>query len=380
LGFFKYIASLISFMQLPRAQRRVVFYSEGPAYWTHLQGLLSRFLDVADVPVCYFGSDREDPGLALTHPNLTTFLIDEGWVRDWLFENIDTDLVVLTTPDLHQHQLKRSRHDVHYVYVQHSLVSLHMAYRPGAFDHFDTVFCAGPHHVSELRALEVQRGTRKKNIVEHGYARLDQILAGQPDRQQLLSIAEQPTQVLIAPSWGPNGIIERLGNAPVEALLRAGHRVTLRPHPQTTRLNTAAVDSIVTSNQHNPLFEYDDDVSSTSSLLASDVMVSDWSGAALDYAFGLGKPVIFIDTPRKVNNSDYAALNIEPFESSIRNIVGEIVAEDSLAELGDVVRRLIDYSSRADMRELAERHVFNLGRSSEVGATALQQLLAECRP
>lgn len=367
-------------MQLPRAQRRVVFYSEGPAYWTHLQGLLARFLDVADVPVCYFSSDRDDPGLAFARPNLTSFLVDEGWVRDWLFEKVDADLMVLTTPDLHQYQLKRSRHDVHYVYVQHSLVSLHMAYRPGAFDHFDTVFCAGPHHVSELRALEVQRGTRRKNIVEHGYARLDQILAGQLDRQQSSPSAKQPTQVLIAPSWGPNGIIERLGNAPVEALLRAGYRVTLRPHPQTTRLNRAAVDSIVHSNQHNPLFQYDDDVSSTSSLLASDVLVSDWSGAALDYAFGLGKPVIFIDTPRKVNNSDYAALNIEPFESSIRNIVGEIVAEDSLAELGDVVRRLIDHSSRADRRELAERHVFNLGRSSEVGATALQQLLAECRP
>jgi hypothetical protein len=377
LNFFKHIASLVNFMQLPRAQRRVVFYSEGSAYWTHLQGLLTRFLDVADVPVCYFSSDRDDPSLAFTHPKLRSFLIDEGWVRDWLFENIDTDLVVLTMPDLHQYQLKRSRHNVHYVYVQHSLVSLHMAYRPGAFDHFDTIFCAGPHHVTELRALEKQRRTRRKNIVEHGYARLDQILAGQLDPQQSSPGREQPTHVLIAPSWGPNGIVERLGNEPVEALLQAGHHVTLRPHPQTVRLNQADVDNIVQANQRNPLFEYDDDVSSTGSLLASDVMVTDWSGAALDYAFGLGKPVIFIDTPRKVNNSDYEAIDIEPFESSIRGVVGEIVAEDRLAELGDVVRRLTDQTSNADMRGIAEQHVFNLTRSSTVGATALQQLLVE---
>ena len=109
-------------------------------------------------------------------------------------------------------------------------------------------------------------------------------------------------------------------------------------------------------------------------------MVSDWSGAALDYAFGLGKPVIFIDTPRKVNNSEYAAIDIEPFESSIRKLVGEIIAEDRLADLGDVVRRLIDHSTRNDMRNLAERHVFNLSRSSDVGTTALQQLLVERRP
>lgn len=364
-------------MQLPRADRRVVFYSEGSAYWTHLQGLLTRFLEVSDVPVCYFSSDRDDPALAFSHPNLRSFLIDEGWVRDWLFENVDTDLVVLTMPDLHQYQLKRSRHDVHYVYVQHSLVSLHMAYRPGAFDHFDTIFCAGPHHVTEIRALEEQRDTRRKNVIEHGYARLDQILAGQLDPQQSSPGTERPTHVLIAPSWGPNGIIERLGNEPVEALLGAGHRVTLRPHPQTVRLNQAEVDSIVQTNQHNPLFEYDDDVSSTSSLLASDVMVSDWSGAALDYAFGLGKPVIFVDTPRKVNNSDYESIDIDPFESSIRSVVGEIVAEDRLAELGDVAQRLTEQSSHADMREIAARHVFNLARSSDVGATALQQLLLE---
>ena len=31
-------------------------------------------------------------------------------------------------------------------------------------------------------------------------------------------------------------------------------------------------------------------------------MVSDWSGAALEYSFGLKKPVIFLDLPKKVNN------------------------------------------------------------------------------
>lgn len=361
-------------MQLPRERRRVVFYSESSAYWTHLRGLLARFLDVADVPVCFFSSDRDDPGLELSHPNLQTFVIDDGWVRDWFFANVDADLMVLTTPDLHQYQLKRSKHSVHYVYVQHSLISQHMGYRPGAFDHFDTIFCAGPHHVTETRALERQRGTRAKNLVEHGYQRLDEILQKRSDHEEPEPAPGTP-HVLVAPSWGPNGIIERLGDPPIEALLRAGIRVTLRPHPQTARLHPDIVDDIVSRHRDNPLFRFDDDASSTASLQASDLMISDWSGAALDYAFGFGKPVVFIDTPRKVNNPDYEQLGIEPFESAIRTRIGEVVPESESGDLAAVVNRLANRPVDGSMRKVAEDHVFNIGRSSEVGAGALLHIL-----
>jgi hypothetical protein len=106
-------------------------------------------------------------------------------------------------------------------------------------------------------------------------------------------------------------------------------------------------------------------------------MISDWSGAAVEYAFGLGKPVVFIDTPRKVNNSEYEELDIEPFESKIRTVVGEIVPQDGLDTLGEVVHRLLENSSYKDMQEVAAKHVFNVGRSGEVGAKALQQILAD---
>ena len=70
----------------------------------------------------------------------SSFKIDDGWVRNWFFENIETDVMVMTMPDINQYQVKRSRHKVHYVYTQHSLVSLHMVYRPGALDHYDSIF------------------------------------------------------------------------------------------------------------------------------------------------------------------------------------------------------------------------------------------------
>ena len=55
---------------------------------------------------------------------------------------------------VNQYYLKRSKYSVHYIYVPHSLSSLHSIYRKGAFDYFDTLFCVGPHHVKEARKLE----------------------------------------------------------------------------------------------------------------------------------------------------------------------------------------------------------------------------------
>jgi len=128
------------------------------------------------MPVCYITSDKDDPGLLIEHPDYRSFKIDEGFIRNWLFENIETDVMVMTMPDLHQYQVKRSKHKVHYVYIQHSLVSLHMVYREGAFDYYDTVFCAGPHHIQEIRAMEAVYNLSPKNLVEHGYGRLDAII------------------------------------------------------------------------------------------------------------------------------------------------------------------------------------------------------------
>ncbi|MDC1433616.1 hypothetical protein N8157_03295, partial [Burkholderiales bacterium] len=117
ISFILYLREVMRFMHLPKAQRRLTFYSEGRNYWPHLERLVQEILTTSEIPVCYISSDKDDPGLCIEHPNYRTFNIDEGFVRNWLFENIETDVMVMTMPDLHQYQVKRSKHNVHYVYV-----------------------------------------------------------------------------------------------------------------------------------------------------------------------------------------------------------------------------------------------------------------------
>ena len=369
LSFLRHLNNLININGLGEDHRRLVFYSEGKNYWVHLEGLIKQILASSNVKVCFLTSSADDPGLDFEHDNFRSFEIGDGFARDWIFANIDADVMVMSTPDLHQYQVKKSCHDVHYVYVQHSLVSLHMVYRPKAFEHYNTIFCAGPHHLLEMRAMEKLHGFPEKKLVEHGYSRLDSILAHSvidPEPSE----DNSPLHILIAPSWGANGTIESgIAYEIVANLLHRGFAVTLRPHPQTLKFAATQVDAIKSSFFNHPLFSFEDNVAGQESLHQSDLMISDWSGAALDYALGLKKPVLFIDVPRKINDPAYDQLNLEPIESSIRDMIGIVVAPDC-AELPIEQCMLID-NSCLDMSEL----VFNVSRSNEVGARAVLDLL-----
>ena len=376
MRFLRCLSAVISFMQSPRSQRRLVFYSEGRNNWPHLEGLILSCLGQSRVYVTYLSSDPFDPGLQYASERFRAFEIGDGAIRTWLFANIDTDVMVMTIPDLENYQLKRSRHPVHYVYVQHSLVSLHMIYRTGAFDHYDTIFCSGPHHVQEVRALEQLADSTAKQVVEHGYARLSAIINeaqhySPPPRQD-----DQPLHVLVAPSWGPQGTIESHGDELVDVLLQAGFEVTLRPHPQTAKLAGGVLEQIRHRHGGNSLFHFEDNVAGQGSLFHSHVMISDWSGAALEYALGLGKPVVFIDVPRKVNNPDYTALDLEPIEVSIREQIGAIVHFSKLESLPNVLHESIAAATdSSNYTRLRNQLVFNIGTQDEVGAQFLTALI-----
>ncbi|NNC38831.1 MAG: CDP-glycerol--glycerophosphate glycerophosphotransferase [Acidimicrobiales bacterium] len=358
---FKHFKNALRFTNLSADDRRLTFYSEGKNYWPHLGGLVEYILENSDLKVNFITSGADDPAFHLNHPNLSVFKIDDGHVRNWLFENIETELFIMTMPDIDKYQVKRSKHSVHYLYVQHALMSLHMVYRKGAFDHYDTIFCSGPHHVREMRAIEKAHGLEPKILVEHGYAWLDSIIAESKSRKAFKKAKDAPKHILIAPSWGPEGVIEiGVGAKLADHLLSQGYQVTLRPHPETIKHAKSQVDAIVSSHKSNPLFSYETNVAGQESLHNSDVMITAWSGTAFDYGFGLGKPVVFIDVPKKLNNPDYENVPLPPVEIYIREELGTVISADEIESLD--IEALKPPSQKS-----IDAHVFNLGHSDQVG-------------
>lgn len=365
---------------VPRAQRKVVFYAESAADWAFLGPVYDRF--VADMPsVIRVTSDASDP--VLEQPN--AFFIGDGITRTVYFKTADADLFVMTLTDLDTMQLKRSVHPVHYAYIFHSIASTHRIYREHAFDHYDTLLCVGPHHVTELRRLEELYGLPKRTLLEHGYARLDVLLeacAALEADPASVDFGPDPepggSRVLVAPSWGPTSLVDHGLDAMVASLLAEGHSVTVRLHPMTRRHHPELEGELIARHEPTGRFRFDPNIAATASLVAADTMISEWSGAALDYAFSRLRPVVFVDTPPKINNPNHAGVGLEVFEDGVRSRIGRIVPLDEIGSVGRVASDLVaeaDQWATAIERE-RDGAVFNVGSSAHLGA---QHLLARCR-
>ncbi|MEE9452446.1 MAG: CDP-glycerol glycerophosphotransferase family protein [Gammaproteobacteria bacterium] len=370
----KYFTQYRKFLKLPEEKRALVFYSEGRDYWTYLEPIIRYLLNNNKQALAYVTSDPSDPGLSIQDPNYHGFVIGSGTIRTIFFASLKTKLLVMTMPDLNTFHIKRSPQTQHVAYIHHAIVSCHRAYRKGAFDHFDSIFCVGPHHKDEIRKIEQHYQLRQKQLIEHGYARLDTILA---EKNQHSQPKDGPIHVLLAPTWGTHAILETIGSEVINILLSAQFKIIIRPHPQTRKLKTELWTQIKNQYAHHPNITLDENISSQASLLQSHLMISDWSGAALDYAFGLEKPVLFIDVPPKINNPEHSQLSLPVLEETLRSQIGQVIASDQLAQIPQAIRALTANSASFHEKIITARKqwIFNIGKSGKMGALALLDIL-----
>ena len=359
--------SFFQFRSLSANARAIVFYAEDAGSWRYLEPIISELTGTYGKHVCYITSSHTDPILKNSDSRIQSFCIGFGTARTTFFSFLQANVMVMTMPDLGNYHIKRSQHPVQYIYVYHSMVSTHMAYRRGAFDNFDHILCVGPHHQQEIRATEELYGLKPKALHEGGYVILDQILKA--DHSAGPMPVDGSKRILIAPSWGENGLIETCGPELVEILLEAGYLVTVRPHSMTIRQQHPAL-SQMQRFESNTNFRLDLGLASQGTVSESDIMISDWSGAAIEYALGLEKPVIFVDVARKVNNPNYNDISYVPIEVMLRQEIGEVISPDQLSDVPAAVERLGNNSNiwKLRMSELRLRWIYNVGNSSNIMA------------
>jgi YidC/Oxa1 family membrane protein insertase len=184
---------------------------------------------------------------------------------------------------------------------------------------------------------------------------------------------------LLAPSWGDQTILNLYGEVLTGILLDAGFQVTLRPHFQTRWNTPEVIDCVLDRFGDHANFTLVEQMSESDSLYSSHVMITDWSGAGIDYGLGLEKPVLYIDVQPKSRNKTYRELDIEPFESHIRDSIGTIVSPEKIATVPEAIRKLLEdpQQFREQVRSLRRESVFNVGRSAEVGAIAVARIADE---
>lgn len=363
------------FKRTDKHLRDIVFYSSQAQYISFFEGLMDALINNHGAKLCYITSDHDDPILHRNSPDITSFYFNA--LFPFVLLLLDAKVVIMTMPDLNQFQVRRSINDTNHVYVFHSLLSTHMIYRRKAFDYYDTIFCAGPHHLEELRRNEEVYSLKPKCLLEVGYYRVERIFADHKDYlRESASEATPRKSVLIAPSWQASNILETCGSELIPTLLDAGYEVVFRPHPMTISRNADQLLALEQEFGSRENFRLDTETASERSIHQADVLVCDWSGVALEYAFGTERPVLFIDLPAKVRNPEYRKLGIEPVEVFLRDQIGKLISVADVSNADVTISDLLAHRElyRDRIVSARERYVYNFGKSSDIGANYIMDI------
>ena len=168
---------LKKFEKISDMERSIVFYAENTSSLNHLQPLITELTEKRDMQICYVTSVKNDPILSSENEKILSFYIGTGMPRTKFFLFLKAKILVMDMPDLNTFHIKRSiKYPVHYIYLFHSMFSIHSYLRKGAIDNYDTIFCVGPHHKKEILETEKIYELKPKKLVEYGFGRLDTLL------------------------------------------------------------------------------------------------------------------------------------------------------------------------------------------------------------
>ena len=371
------------FNELDLDERSIVFYSENSVILYPYVEEVIRELQNRDQKVCYLTSSKDDPILKNKNENVRVFYIGDSELEKMnFFLRLKAKMLIMTMPDLGSYHIKRSKvFPVHYVYVFHTIASTHMEFQKSAFDQFDSMFCVGPHQILELRATEQLYNLKQKNLVECGYGLIDKLIRSRsslPQQQNFLS-KNNKKNILIAPSWGKQNLLESIGIELVKILLDAGYNVTVRPHPMTIKKSPKIIKQILEKFEENPDFLLDTKTSSFEQLFSSYALITDWSGIGDEYAFVCERPVIYVDVPKKAYNKEYEKIGLVPFEISIRDKIGEIITVQNIETIPERIEFLYGTNNNFEnkIQKIRNDSIFNIGESGKVTANEITRIISE---
>ena len=365
------------------ANKHLVIYSEKSGFYKYFKDIIAELLKRSNLTVHYITNDPNDVifEVAKEQPRIRPYYVGLKKTVSVMMM-LDCDAVLMTTPDLDKYYIKRSyiRKDAEYIYVPHDMMSVTMSFREGAFDAFDTVFCAGPHIESELRATEKVYGLKEKNLVRFGYPLSDLLVkAGEAEKEKPRDSGIK--EILIAPSWQEDNLLDSCIDKLITGLYGDGHHITVRPHPEYVKRYPAALQAIVDryADTVGDKLTFELDFSSNSSIYSSDILITDWSGIAAEFCFATKRPAVFVNTKMKCENPNWQKIGITPVEISLRDEIGVSVDKDKLDGIGDIVNELLASPEKYE-KAISERFdtlLFNHGNAAEAGAKYILESLSK---
>lgn len=356
--------------------KHLVFYSESNGFYKYYKGIIEYLLKNTNITIHYITSDYDDKIFELEKENrhIRAYYIAEKKLIT-LMMKMDADVVVMTMPDLDNYHIKKSyiRKDIEYIYIPHGMDSLNMTMREKSMNNFDTIFVTDIYQRDEMEKTIQYYNLKNKTIFNWGYSLFDEMIEDYENSKE----KDKIKNVLIAPSWQKDNIVDLCLDDILEKLSRHDYKVIVRPHPQQVKHCGEKFEKLKNIYKDDDNVVIQTDFSSNNTVFNADLVITDWSGIAYEYAYTTKKPVLFINTPMKIMNSNYEIINDNPINVWSRNIIGKSIELSELDKIDKVVDELLKdrkkYSKK--INDLIENSIYNLGTSSEVGANYIIELI-----
>ena len=123
-------------------------------------------------------------------------------------------------------------------------------------------------------------------------------------------------------------------------------KITLRPHPQSLIKSKKIIKLIEKKFFSNDNFSFNKNIFDIRPIYRSQVLITDNGGMALEYAYIVRKPVIFINYKDKIHNEEFKKINLEALEDNFKKTFGLTVQVDQIENLNEIIdQRVKDYKN-----------------------------------
>ena len=332
-----FLKDIYSFYKLKKNESNysVGFFCENNFIFEYLEPYITNKLKKKKVLILSFENIQND---IIKKENF--FIFHTNFFREFVFLTLRLRILYTSTPGLDHSIFKKSKFSkCKYVYLSHTPVSLTMIYSDNSFDSFDAVQCTNKYHLKEMNEIITKRNL-KTRAFKSKYLFIKKLI----EKNKLQG---SEIDVLIAPSW--NSSFYKLGCHILLKKFLIENKISfkLRVHPMSFIKKEITIEEIkqldipIDSLNILNLFKYK-------------YLITDWSGAFIEYAMIFKRKAFLINTPKKIVNQNYLKYENKPIEITLRNILGKTYDIENIKEIASTIKTLNQVKDKKKLIEVDE--------------------------
>ena len=315
------------------------------------------------IPLTYLTASPDDPALKTPYTYVSTVFVGEGNKAFAKLNMLDADILLSSTPSLDVYQWKRSKNVKFYVHILHAANDA-TAYKMFGIDYFDALLLSGDYQIDQIRNLEALRHLPEKELKVVGLPHMDEMLKRYEQADPTLP---HPTPtILLAPTWGANGILSKYGSRILDALLATGYRIIVRPHPQSYTSDKDMLTRLMDAYPESDNLSWNRDNDNFDVLRQTDLLISDFSGVIFDFTLIFDKPILYTKPDLDLSQLDACWLEDPLWTFSILDAIGMELNDDNLSDVKSLIDTCLTEPRFAEGRDRARRETWaNIGHAAE---------------